>query len=480
AVPASLREPVERWTGADLSHVRLDTRTDPRRIAGADGRIAAASGDTVYTGLAGRLGGTRFGRQVLVHELVHTAQFGEHGVAAPHVSRAAPLALGFCGGSAKAKDAFAVLRSGRPLSAGEASAVLDAYEGLGPADRDRIVTEFHQVGDSGSGIRRLLDGVDPAQLERRRALVSDMQERVQRLAVEATAGKTLAQLGAIEGAEMKKQAETQALADAQAEALKKGVAPPKAVGAGDVAKAHEKETKKSSPVTAAAKNAWNDLGKGSAAQQAWNARAAAVIAKVVAGCAKVAPQLKITAANLKWAPEEVAQAGSNVYAFAGDPISFGMMFVETAESNPDYVVRTVVHEIAGHPGFGDRFKSSEAIIYAEAHKAEPSLGSPWDTEEEVNSFGYIGTEIYAALREVPFDRPLSASDQQKGLISAIDPESNIDNKIGLVKLKFTPATGTAIVQGLFERFRVDPRVSAAALSLFVKIVEKHFGKVLKK
>lgn len=169
-----------------------------------------------------------------------------------------------------------------------------------------------------------------------------------------------------------------------------------------------------------------------------------MIVKVVTGCAKVAPQLGITAANLRWAPREVAQAGSNVYAFAVDPFSFGMSFPEIPEANPEYVVRTVVHEVAGHPGFGDRYKSAEAIVYAEARRAEPSLGAPWDTEEETNSFAYIGTEMYSALREQPFDVPLAPVHQSQCLITAIAPASNIDGKVGLVKFKFTGPTATAI------------------------------------
>ncbi len=133
-----------------------------------------------------------------------------------------------------------------------------------------------------------------------------------------------------------------------------------------------------------------------------------------------------------------------------------MRFIEIPEANPEYVVRTVVHEVAGHPGFGDRYKSAEAIVYAEARRAEPSLGAPWDTEEETNSFAYIGTEIYAVLREQPFDVPLTPVHQSQCLITAIAPASNIDGKVGLVKLKFTGPTATAITQGLYERFRVDP------------------------
>jgi hypothetical protein len=482
-VPAGLRRPVEEWACVDLSGVGLDTHTDPRTVAGAAGRVAAFDGatSTVYAGLAAPLAGTALAQDILIHELVHAAQARaddvDGGGARPG-RRVPALRLGFCEGT-PAVDPLDTLRSGKKLSAAEAKALLDHYEGLGGPERDKVVAEFHKTGVADSGVRRLLEGLDPAELQARRALVSDLQERVQRLAVEATAGKSISDLGAAQGAHMKAEAEKRALAAAAAEAAKKGAPAPKAVPPADVAKAHEAETKRTSPVTKTVTNAWDALLP--PAQAAWNARAAAVITKVVDACKKKAPELGVAAANLKWAPREVAQEGSNVYAFSGNPISFGMSFVETAEADPEYAVRVVVHEIEGHPAFGDRFKSSEAQIYAEAHKKEPTLGAPWDTQEETNTFGYIGTEIYAALREVPYEKPLTAAHAKAGLITAIDPAANVDNKVWLVKTKYAPGAAEAVVQGLYERFRVDPRITPKALDLYVRMVEKHFGKkVLKK
>ncbi|MGH4011534.1 MAG: hypothetical protein ACRDTH_25780 [Pseudonocardiaceae bacterium] len=388
-----------------------------------------------------------------------------------------PLRLNICGTAALAVDPLDMLRASGKLSAAQAKGLLDHYESLGPGARDAVVGEFHKVGTANSGLARLLAAVDPAQIETRRALVSDIQEQVQRLAVQDTAGKTHAELGAAQGAFMRSEAEKKALAAAAAAAAAAGAAPPKVVAPADIAREHEKETKRTSPVTATITNAWDALLP--PAQATWNVRATAVITKVVDACKKKAPGLGIAAANLKWAPREVAQAGSNVYAFAGDPISFGMSFVETAEADPEYAVRVVVHEIAGHPAFGDRLKSYEAQIYAEAHVKEPSLGSPWDTEEEWNTFGYLGTEIYAALREVAYEKPLSPADAKKGLVTAIDPASNVDNTIGLIRSKYAPGVAEAVLQGLYERFRIDPRITPKALTLFEKLAEKPFPKVLK-
>lgn len=488
--------------GIDFSRVRV--HADPAAAASAVRLHAAAYtvGPDIVFGPGRFAPHTAEGRRLLAHELAHVAQQGV-ATAAPgpvrvsapsdaqevEAERAADTVL--AGGSPRLTarahgptvfrqvvDPFAVLSTAKPLTAAEAKSLLDAYEALPSADRDTFVRRHHTVGVlGGSGVARLLAGLAPAELKSRRALVSDIQERVQRITVETTAGRTLVQLGATQGAFMKAEAEKLARAKAAEDAKRAGVPEPTTVSPADVAAAHDRETRRTSPVIATVTNAWDALSP--AAQATWNTRAAAVITKVVDACNRKDAALGITAANLKWAPRDIAQSGSNVFATSGDPIEFGMAFVETAEADPDYVVRTVVHEIAGHPDFGSRFGSYEAKIYAEAHTQEPTLGLPWDTHEEKSTYAYIGTETYAAMREVPFETPLSAADATRGLRRAIDPASNIDNKIGLIKSKYAPGVAEAVLQGLYERFRVDPRISDDALALFERLADKHFGKVLK-
>jgi hypothetical protein len=452
---------------------------------------------------------TAAGRRLLAHELAHVVQQGT-GALPPSASRvskpsdalegeaerAADIALaggrprlstqvgsvnafGVLRQAVTPADPFEVLGGGKKLTPAEAKSLIDHYEALRGADRDAVIRKYHGVGVIDSGLTRLLAAADRAELKARRALVSDIQERVQRIAVEQTAGKTLTELGSAQGAFMEAAAKKRALDKAAEEAKKIGAPVPTTVAPSDVAAEHEKETKRTSPVIKTVTNAWDALAAIPGEQNKWNSRAAAVITKVVDACTKRVPELGIGPANLKWAPREVAQAGSNAFAFSGDPISFGMRFVETAEANPDYVVRVVVHEIAGHPEFGSRFKSYEAQIYAEAHTQVPSLGSPWDTQEEKDTFAYIGTETYAALREVPYETPLSATHAAKGLITAIEPAKNIDNKIGLIKSKYARGIAEAVLQGLYERFRIDPRISPDALALFEEVAEKHFPKALK-
>jgi hypothetical protein len=378
----------------------------------------------------------------------------------------------------KKPDPFDVLRVDKPITGPQAEDMLKQYSTLDSAGKDGVIRAFARVGFAESPLRRWLAALPVASRRGYRAELSDIGERVQRLAVEQTSGKNLAQLGAAEAAFLLPEAEKEARAQVEEDAKKAGRPPPAAVSDADVAKAHAEATEKVSPIRPPEKQTAWDKVKAKGEDGAWNDRAKKAIAAVVAACKKVAPELGIVAANLEWAPDVIAKRGANVFALSGDPLKVGMSFVETAEADPAYCVRTVVHEIAGHPEFGSKYKSYEAEIFAEAHRQAPRLGETWNYGSE-HTYGYIGTETYAALREVPYYRALSDADAKRGLVRAITPEENVANKVGLIKTLYPPEVGKAVVQGLYERFRVDPRITEDALALFESAVEQAFPGSLK-
>jgi hypothetical protein len=357
--------------------------------------------------------------------------------------------------------------------------MLRHYETLPSAEKDTVVRAFARIGVADSPLRRWLATLPVGSLRGHRDALSDIGERVQRLAVEQTSGETLAQLGVAEAAFLLPEAEKEARAQADEDAKKAGLPPPAVVSDAAVAKAHAEATEKASPVRPPeAKTAWDKVKEVPGEEAKWKARATKAIAAVVDACHKVAPELGIVAANLKWAPDVIAARGRNVFALSGDPLTIGMSFVETAEVDPKYVVSVVVHEIAGHPEFGVSTNSYEAQIFAEAHRQVPRLGETW-TYGSKHTYGYIGTETYAALREVPYYRALSPADAARGLGRSIIPEENVANKIGLIKKLYPPEVAKAVVQGLYERFRTDPRISEDALALFEAAAERVFPSTLK-
>jgi uncharacterized protein DUF4157 len=446
-----------RLLAHELAHVVQLRGADPSGEVGAAGR---ASGDQEVA--AERLAGGALAGALLPTSFIQPREAVARSAIAMQVK----------------PDPFDALRAGTPLTAEKAEDMLRHYGTLDSAGKDAVIRAFARVGFAESPLRRWLAALPVASLRGHRPLLSDIGERVQRLAVEQTSGKTLTQLGAAEAAFLLPEAEKEARVEVEKEAKKEGKPPPTSISDEDVAKAHAEVTEKASPVRPPEKKTAWDKVKEKGEDGAWNARAAKAIAAVVEACHKVAPELGIVAANLNWAPDVIANRGANVFALSGNPLTIGMSFVETAEADPKYVVRTVVHEIAGHPEFGEGRKSYEAEIFAEAHRQAPRLGETW-TYGSQHTYGYIGTETYAALREVPYYRPLSPADAQRGLIRGIEPEKNVANKVGLIKTRYPPDVGKAVVQGLYERFRVDPRITEDALALFEAAVEHEFPGALK-
>lgn len=490
-----LRERFGRQFGADFSMVRV--HTDPAAAASA-----VQAGAAAYTVGTDIVAGHRFdphtssGQRLLAHELAHVVQQsrpGAQGTATPDAlerdaghaadaalaGRAVPIrtASGPAVQRQAAADPFDALRAPqKTVTAAEAKAMLDHYQTLPGPGRDAIVQAFHHPGVVGSDLARWLAALDGKEMERRRSLITDIGERVQRLAVEGQTGKNLAELGEAQAAFMRQGQTRLAEKEATAQAEKTGQ-PPKPVTPADLTRVHKAEAERTSPIGAAAK-----LDMTAEEMAKWTDRANKVIVKVVEACRREAPELGITAANLLWDPAQVLGHGRRVFALSGDPLVFGTAFIEAAEADPAYVVRTVVHEARGHPDFGDhyhRYQSYEARIYNEAQQKHPELGGPVTEKPDKDIYGYIGTEMYAALREVPYEHSMSPADARRGLQWGILPEDNVDNKIGLIKSKYAPGIAEAVLQGLYERFRIDPRISEDGLALFESTADKYFPGVLK-
>jgi hypothetical protein len=68
-VPPAMRRPVEDWAGVDLSHIGLDSTTDPRAVAGDPVAAFDRGTSTIYAGLARPLAGTALARDILLRGL---------------------------------------------------------------------------------------------------------------------------------------------------------------------------------------------------------------------------------------------------------------------------------------------------------------------------------------------------------------------------------------------------------------------------
>ena len=117
-------------------------------------------------------------------------------------------------------------------------------------------------------------------------------------------------------------------------------------------------------------------------------------------------------------------------------------------------------------------------IYDAATKYRPSYTSPAEgTDERRNeklSFGYHSTEIYAIMRGFDYKHPVAAADKAPGVVVLSDPKDEIARYVGLVAKEWEPSVGAAIMRGLYVRFKMDPRLSAASVSALADAIRTHF------
>ena len=93
---------------------------------------------------------------------------------------------------------------------------------------------------------------------------------------------------------------------------------------------------------------------------------------------------------------------------------------------------------------------------------------------EIDNFAYQGTEIYSLLRSLPYHTNPRPEDKDKKLVS-IDPANTTRYRLGLIKRNWEPKVAAALVRGLYQRFKHDPRLTSDALDAFRDGVKKAFG-----
>jgi hypothetical protein len=166
----------------------------------------------------------------------------------------------------------------------------------------------------------------------------------------------------------------------------------------------------------------------------------------------------------------------------GNPAKVGKAFVESAELNPAYVMDVVVHETRGHPEYGAYGTEYHQALYDKAATKVPGYVKPDESTDkgkeerrlETDAYAYQETEIYAVLRSKSYRTPPTAA--HKGTVPALDTQVLVDWHVGLMKKQWAPTLIVAILRGLRKRLVIDPRVSAAALTVFDVAVERNFDK----
>ncbi|MEM1278699.1 MAG: DUF4157 domain-containing protein [Cyanobacteria bacterium P01_H01_bin.152] len=219
------------------------------------------------------------------------------------------------------------------------------------------------------------------------------------------------------------------------------------------------------------RSTWSDLTPEQ--QRDWRERAAIAIANVIASVRGTELEAILARARLVFKPEETERLNAYAYVSGENALFFGRSWVRNAEDNPVNVWQSIAHELGGHEEFGRTW--SWEIMRATLQRLTPqerqeALGS---ANSLFSAYGYLETEIYAELRELPFrietsggDRPERTSDQDKG---------DVNKQLNRIKKAFGPDVGRQIALRLYYRVMTDPRIAEAARRLLYNEIQAVFG-----
>jgi hypothetical protein len=165
----------------------------------------------------------------------------------------------------------------------------------------------------------------------------------------------------------------------------------------------------------------------------------------------------------------------SVFATSGRPMKVGINFIAAAKANPRYVLGPVLHEIYGHPLHGSSTESYAWKLYKESTKHFPSYEQPDSRKHERRLYAYPETEIYAEMMEASHSTPISDADRAKGIRGSDDPRGDIEEQVSRLADNLEPSVARAVLVGMWERFRIDPRLRPASLKMFKDAVNAQDG-----
>jgi hypothetical protein len=221
------------------------------------------------------------------------------------------------------------------------------------------------------------------------------------------------------------------------------------------------------------------------AQVAMHAAAThSAVSAVVAYAAAHHPGLHLTAADFVVDIVGLENRGAGVIAY-GDVVGgrrvavVGRTFTRFVQANPAYALSVVVHELHGHPEYGPYGTPGSEYgltLYDQAAAMLPGYTQPTGQgrTSEIDAYAYQETEIYSLLRSLPYHTPLAAKDAALQP-DYVDPEPTVVARLQIVQRQWEPRVAKALVRGMYERFRLDPRLAPAALSAFRRSVGFVFG-----
>jgi hypothetical protein len=362
-----------------------------------------------------------------------------------------------------------------------APAAFDAYLQLGPADRESSRYFSYSTGS----LQKALGALGPSNAAGKYAdVVQDITRWVQVQETRKFSGKTDEQMAESHGKWMEAQAVANATGTAGGTPSTQQIA---AAGQAIVA---------TTAIPPGIPSKWNDPGFPRAK---WNAAGERAIDAMVNYATTNYPSLGLKKEHFILAFEAMEGVSGTATAYhtrgpgGASRINIGYDFVKTVlmtddidkmlstTPKPEYMIEVVFHEFLGHQEFED--VSYAMGIYDAAAKYRPSYTRPVvgrskreddERRDEQMSFGYHSTEIYAIMRGFDYKHPVALADRVPGVLVLQDPKDEIARYVGLMAKEWEPSVGASLMRGLYARFRIDPRLSTAAVGALADAIRLHF------
>lgn len=168
--------------------------------------------------------------------------------------------------------------------------------------------------------------------------------------------------------------------------------------------------------------------------------------------------------GIRFGPQQVEEEGADTYAYRlGDSLVVGRLWLLTAEGDPADVFENIVHELGGHHDYSRELAwdvMPDATTPAE--RAAAMAGG----QSLYSAYGYLETELYAELRELPFRVPGSRGD---------DPEQDVEGGLRQIRTSYEAGVAAVVVRAFRRRIAHDARITPVALALYDRKVRPVFG-----
>ena len=365
------------------------------------------------------------------------------------------------------------------LTRADARAALETYKALPPDERKKYFDRNYTTGWIANLLKALLP-LDAA--DRYSDQVRELLRWVEEAETRKASGMTDAEMADIQAKYMESK-RTKLAEEKIKKATPKGEAPAPPTTA-QKEEAH-KEIVAQSSIDKKPEAELESTKKSDEEKLKWEERAKAVITSIIAHANSKHPELKIKESNFEADFEAIERRGARVLAMTGTApdgtrqIQFGYAFVETAEADPAYVMSVIVHELFGHPEYGQYGTEYLLKLYDEAAAKMTDYTQPSGDArgKEIDNFAYQGTEIYSLLRGFAYHTSISKEVKEKNKgkrLVEVNPKTTVQFRLGLIKENWDPKVAPALVRGLYMRLALDPRITPKALDAFKEGVRNVF------